>query len=78
MTPAHALPLLLPNPFLTMDLDEPTRIQNNSCERTSGSLVSRSLVSTAISKPLFDAEWAESCRPRLLDVLSKGAGHAVI
>ncbi|KAL3769381.1 hypothetical protein ACHAW5_010500 [Stephanodiscus triporus] len=75
-TPAHALPPLAPKSFLNMDSDGPTRIENNACAYDAGSLASSAI--SPSKKPLEDSEWSESCLPRLLDVLSKGSGHAVV
>ena len=69
----HSLPLLAPNPFMSTDND------NTLDDSTSGG---GSSVLSVLTKSLLaadrDNEWKHSCLPRLLDVLSKGAGHAIL
>lgn len=69
----HSLPLLAPNPFMS------TYNDNTMDDSTSGG---GSSVLSVFTKSLLaadhDNEWKHSCLPRLLDVLSKGAGHAIL
>ena len=84
MGPAHALPLVVPNPFLSAvahGVDENAKEYLDSGGRRDGTSLLVRGPSTAPWKRnagKSDAAWTESCLPRLLSVLRKGAGHAVL
>ncbi len=71
--PAHTLPLIVPNSFVTVKLGDLT----DESEGQEGNYNAR-MMRQGPSNLLKDNEWTESCLPRLLDILSKGAGHAIV
>ena len=70
---AQGLPLVVPNPFM---------ITSSSSPGVEGSLDSSVGIQSSSSSPVRklenDPEWTDTCLPRLLDIMSKGAGHAVL
>ncbi|KAL7534723.1 hypothetical protein ACHAXR_007024, partial [Thalassiosira sp. AJA248-18] len=84
VSPAHTLPLVIPNCFVKMNnagsdvdnLGDFKGVTMNS-QFNNGGLAQGPMV--VPSNELNDnAEWSESCLPRLLAILGKGAGHAVL
>ena len=66
----QGLPLVVPNPFMTA-----------SSTAVEDSLSSGAGVVNSNSPPRKlenDPEWTDTCLPRLLDIMGKGAGHAVL
>ena len=71
--PAHTLPLIAPNSFVTLKVDE--LIEESEDQESN---YNARLMNQGPSNLLKDNEWTESCLPRLLDILSKGSGHAIV
>mmetsp|Transcript_6650 Transcript_6650/g.11843 ORF Transcript_6650/g.11843 Transcript_6650/m.11843 type:complete len:1765 (-) Transcript_6650:235-5529(-) len=93
--PAHALPLVIPNPFVRMnsgsdsvDDDESAvaeiikgdlkEIDDNNTQLYNNGLAQGPMIAPWKTSENGDAEWTESCLPRLLAILRKGAGHAIV
>ena len=71
---AQGLPLVVPNPF--MSSGSPMAVED-----ALGSVGIPSNIGSTESplrKLENDPEWTDTCLPRLLDIMSKGAGHAVL
>lgn len=76
VTPAHTLPLLIPNSFAAVSDDESTDFEGRESKYNQGS-INQDPSSHVPSKNLSDdAEW-KSCLPRMLEILNKGTGHAI-
>ena len=72
---AHALPLVVPNPFIV----SPGSTDAEDSSTGSAAITVTKDTPVAIKKlDNNDTEWTDTCLPRLLDVMSKGAGHAVV
>ena len=85
VAPAHSLPLIIPNPFVTVNtgsaIDKIIGDSNNVLMNDQLLKRDEEMAATASLQQMKlkgDVEWSVSCLPRLLDVLKKGAGHAVI
>ncbi|KAL9187620.1 hypothetical protein ACHAXT_005998 [Thalassiosira profunda] len=72
--PAHALPLVVPNPFVTAAADGGSAAMDVDAPNNRSSAAAHP--PTPSTTPT-DPEWTQSCRPRLLSILGTGAGHAV-
>jgi len=72
---AQGLSLVVPNPFMTSS-GSSTGVENS----LGSSVVPSNTAGTAspVRKLEDDPEWTDTCLPRLLDIMSKGAGHAVL
>ena len=71
---AHTLPLIVPNPFVVSPGS--TDVEDDAPRLDS--VVNSAVISSAVKKLDNDTEWTDTCLPRLLDVMSKGTGHAVV
>jgi len=80
VSPAHTLPLVVPNPFLVFSSDENAGVDNHykGGDSVDMDLVKGPVIAPFQKKSLNDAEWTESCLPRMLAILNKGAGHAIL
>ena len=69
VAPGHSLPLILPNPF---GMEERQWTDGEAMD------TDEELLTNGPLKKEEDGEWSNACLPRLLSILRKGSGHAIL